>query len=155
MQCQKEFTITVSPGICVDWSTLSAFANRPGSPTVIPPGSLGNGHPGATTWTQFATAGVGGVQWQTLFATLTYDGPACNCNLELITNTFSGAAPFGQVIIGNPGVLLNVVTAGLGTTNNPFALPDSLGVPYTVEVECSTQATLSESIALTFTLSTV
>ena len=155
MTCFKPFTIEVVTSICVDWTTLSAFAQRPLSPIQIPPGSIGNGHPGAMTWTQFATAGVGGVQWQTMFATLSYNGPACNCNLQLDTLTYSGAAPFGQIIIGNPGVVLNVVTAGVGTTNSPFTLPDSLGVPYTVEVECSTQATNNEAVSLQFILSTV
>lgn len=159
MQCQKEFSITVNPApaICVDWTTLGPFNDIGGSPVIIGSGTLGQGHPTGNSWTQFATTNAGGTRWQTLEATLSYHGSGtCDCNLELDCTGYGGTLPTVAFNIFAPALISSPVAVAVGITNWPFTLPDNLGVPYTVTIRCTTNASgAGGNASCTFTLTTV
>lgn len=139
--CITTCAIDVATGICVDWSNL-LWDDAAVSGT-IPPDTFTPSNATGDTFT-FSTA----VAQSSNAANITYNGPACNCNLH-ITIATSGdltqiigmvfmtkmAPPFNQLFyvdfrIGNP----NYYAAG--TYDIPFTLPDSGGTPYSLNLSC-------------------
>lgn len=153
----KEFTLHVEPATgCVDWAQLSW--PDPVNPTwpfqsTVPPGtaSLTPNVPSLSSVFSWNVSngdgfGAGGVASGGL---LTYNGPACNCNLAYsITNTGDPLAGLSAhnvtITVVGVAVVVNLLIKPLGVgthvANIPFTIPDTLGVPRTVTVQFAVSA---------------
>lgn len=140
MACSKQFQITIEVSTpCADWLTL---VWGPPNETTF----------GAGTTTVFAiqnkvtvlSCGSPGGDADTAMAditgSLTYNGPGCNCNLHLEmtangnTNFVNGGVQISTV---EGGIILfanQFSTFGAIIIDQPFSLPDTGGLPFTVQV---------------------
>lgn len=172
--CSKAFTLHVDPDTtCVDWTTLS-WPNpaHPVDPwaAVVAPGVATN-NPAVPTLTaifgfSLTTGDPFGAAGVSNSGVLTYNGPDCNCNLAYnITNVGAMVFPAKAVTITRSGwgpLLVNFDIAALGVGNHvgniPFTIPDTLGVPRTVDVRYAIQVApappLTSSASL-FVLTTI
>lgn len=144
--CQKDFTITVNPFGCVDWTQLLwnvpfiSSANA-GTSTFTPSGTTGAVFDAESTCPDSFAGDQGSNQG---VATLIYNNAGCNCNLHLVLTLGADQThECGQVLIGTtPGgnlVTVNFNSHAAGTFDFPFTLPDTLGLNRTITVIVETQ----------------
>lgn len=138
--CSKAFSLTVAdPVVCADWTTL--VWGPPNESTI-----------GAGTATVFAiqnvvsvlSCGSPGGDADTAIADITgsliYNGPGCNCNLHLEmtangnTNFVNGGVRISTVEGGTILLPNQFSTFGAVIIDQPFSLPDTGGLPFTVVV---------------------
>lgn len=137
--CTQGFTLAVTGAACVNWANLLW-----GVPFI---GTFGAGTASFSP-NSVASASFDGIVdapvtffpnpdqavYQNL-ASVVYNGPACNCNLHLVTTTIGPVGNLCANIIVGGGILsvdLNNVAAG--TYDYPFTIPDTGGVPATINI---------------------
>lgn len=148
--CQKVFELEIISVPCPDWTTtlwpLPALGSSgAGSSDFTPSLAAGN------NFTGFALApdppGGDSAFAQSISGTIAgYAGAACNCNLHLIVGKSGGAVGTITIIINFVAVLtvnLTLYGPGITTTDYPFTIPDSGGVPYDIHVDVQIQAPLT------------
>lgn len=140
MPCSKAFTLEVVGVVaCADWTTL---VWGPPNETTFGIGTttvnavqnkvtvLSCGSPGGDADTAIAD----------ITGSLTYNGPGCNCNLHIDmtangnTNFVNGGVQISTVEGGVILVGTQFSTFGAVSIDQPFSLPDTGGLPFTVQV---------------------
>lgn len=148
----KNYTITVLAPPCVDWTKLTI---DPGSPILNPNSGAATFNPasgGIQTFTASVTAPVAQIGASSVLCNATvhgYNGPACNCNLQLtwtkVGTNFSAGFDVAQVTVtagaGGTNANFNGTTAN-GVYNFPFSVDSGLVTPYDIDVTISVSATV-------------
>lgn len=123
LACYKDYSIEIKG--CVDWTQLSWGVASQLNGTFSPSSSLSDSFSATVSSDPHSVANIGLV---------TYNGPACNCNLHI---TYVGGIPANG---GNCWVGISRVAPFLsllcwaqppkapGTYDTPFVIPDTLGI---------------------------
>lgn len=134
MTCEKQLSIEVIGVSCVNWENLDW-----GTATTF----NGSFTPSETTGSQFNLQLNNGVSQAFNIGTVEYNGPGCDCNIEItitgqaLDNDFickvsvDRVSPFVSLMcFGSSG-------AAAGVYNAPFSMPDTGGLTQTFEVNVS------------------
>lgn len=138
--CTADITLTIN-GAALDWSQLlwqNAFTGAGG-------GGNASFTPSLITSPSFDclsnSPAIGSSAASQNVATLSYKGPAVNCNLHIVMNRSGGGPQNGGIQVFTP--VLNLFFANNTVANGPhdfpFTVPDTGGATITIQVVVNTQ----------------